>query len=272
VGQFIDFAVATGRKIIGITDHWGRYLGLSQKPLRHYPGTISGYRQFAGEVAEAAERHSDTVVLFGPEAGFEHLTDGGIAAAFELPEVTYFIAECGGMQSGVRYGQYLVDGIRAAASARDTYKRPGFLAHPLRAAINTCVGKTGPGPQMPKQPPLRPLGLCDDTHRHVELLFDIDIHALAEASRRYDIPIEINRSSWRRMIGMNQEPFVERYIYFYRALIESGASVVLGSDLHGVEDVAPTPFIAARWIGVEPRDMTFLRYWLGPIPEALSTR
>jgi hypothetical protein len=265
--DFVRFAAETGRRIVGLTDHWGRYLGMSQKPLNHYPGTLDGYRAFAADVHAARESYPEVIVLLGPEAGFEHLRDNSVADALLIPPADYFLAECGGGDSGQTYGDYLIDGMAAAARVRDRYDCPGFLAHPLRSAINTCVGKTGPGPQFPKQPPLPPLAGVGDQRRHVEALFDIDIDALAEASARYDIPIEVNRSSWRRMIGMNQQPFVERYLYFYRGLIDSGASMILGSDLHGIESVAPTPFIAAQLMGLEPKAMTFLRHWLGDCPD-----
>ena len=266
---FIDFAIATGRRIIGATDHWGRFLGLSRKPLNHYPGTLDGYRAFAHDIAEAQDIYPDVLLLFGPEIGIPHFVNGTAEPAFRVPEVHYLMIEPGGYESGTStYGEYLVEGIRAGAAQRDRCGKPCFLAHPLRAAVNRYVGKTGPGPQLPFSPPFAPLSIYSDPLSHVEDLLDIDIDALAEAAISYDVPLEINESSWGRIMGMNHASFSERHIYFFQSLIDRGTPVVLGSDQHNVESGAPTPFVLAEKIGLYPRDITFLRHWLGDAPDA----
>ena len=77
------------------------------------------------------------------------------------------------------------------------------------------------------------------------------------------MPIELNQTSWDRILAMNNESFLDRYLYMFRGLIDRGAEVVLGSDLPGVEGPAPTPFIAARILGVEASDIGFLSPWIG---------
>jgi len=263
VRDFIEHALATGRRIIGITDHWGRFLGRSKKRLNHYPGTLEGFRQFAAETHAAGAAHPEAIILFGPEMGFDHLWSETGDAAFGVPEVTFFLGEPGGYPPEGMYGEYLIRGVEAIARARDRHGRPGILSHPLRAAINRYVGKSGPGPAHPHHPPLPPLGSLADPRTHTERLLDIDIAALAEASLRHDVPLELNESSWGRILGMNHQSFAERYLFFYRALLDEGARVTLGSDQHDAEHGASTAFIPAMILGLKPRDMTFLRHWLG---------
>jgi hypothetical protein len=260
--DFTDFTVATGRKIIGITDHFGRFLGLSKKPLNHYPGTIEGYRALVDDVEEAKSRYTDAIILFGPEYGLGNMVskEGGIA--LDTEGVDFFIGEPGSPPEGVVLGEYLAEGIREIRRAADEYGIPGFLGHPLRGPINRIAGKTGPGPRMPGHEPFLPLSAYDDPLGHVEELLDVDISVLARESEVNDVPIEINESSWGRIMGMNHQSLSERYLFFFRMLLEEGARVILGSDMHNVVHPSPTPFVVAEALGVEPADLNFLRHWL----------
>ncbi len=261
--DFISFAVATGRRILGVTDHFGRYLGHSKKKLNHYEGSLEGFGQFSTEVKEAALRHPEAMILLGPEMGCAQLDSRDAGSAFILPEVAFFIGEPPPPAENESYGESLVRGIHSIAEARSRYGRPGLLGHPLRSLVNQIVGKTGPGPMMPLHPFLSPLGSYDDPREHVEEIFDLDIEQVAAASADFDVPIEINGESWRRIMAMNCEPFAERYLFFYRTLLQEGAGVVLGSDLHSIEHPVPTPFVVAEILGVSPQDMAILDCWLG---------
>jgi len=261
--DFVDFSVATGRRIIGITDHFGRYLGLSRKKLNHYPGTIKGYQSFIQDVRGARSKYTDEIILFGPEFGLGNLVSREGELALGTPGVDFFIGEPGSPPDGKTLGDYLVEGVREIRSASDEYGVPGFLGHPLRGPINRIAGKAGQGPKMPGHPPFPPLSKFDDPKEHVEELLQVDLSALARESVRRDVPIELNDSSWGRMLGMNHQSLLERYLFFFRGLIEGGARVILGSDMHNVEHPAPTPFIAAEFLEVVPGDLTFLRHWLG---------
>lgn len=265
--DFIGFAVATGRRIIGVTDHFGRFLGQSKKRLNHYTGTLEGYRALVEDTRKAGNAYPDMIVLFGPEIGLAHLSSAEGELAFTVPGVDFFIGEPGGPVGDETLGELLIEGIRSIAKARERHGCPGTLGHPLRAPINSLVGKTGPGPRMPKHGPLPPLTSYENPLDHVEELLGIDIAALAAESISQDVPIEINESSWGRILGMNHESFTERYLFFYRTLIAEGARVVLASDMHNIEHGTPTPFVVARILGVQPRDMIFLRHWLGNAPE-----
>lgn len=263
--DFITFAVSTGRRIIGITDHFGRFLGLSRKKLNHYSGTIQGYRTFIGDVGEAKSAYPDEIVLFGPEFGVGHLVSKEGEEALGAQGVDFFIGEPGSPPDGMTLGDYLVDGIKEIRRARDHYGLPGFLGHPLRGPVNLFAGRAGPGPRMPAHGPFPGLSTYDDPLEHVEELLGIDISAMAKESVRRDVPIEINDSSWGRIMAMNQQSFAERYLFFLRKLIGDGARVILGSNMHNIERPSPTPFVIVQALGIQPEDLTFLRHWLGEV-------
>jgi len=261
--DLVGYAVATGRRIMCLTDHSGRFLGFSRKPLAHYEGSIEGWRRFAGEVQEVRERFPDTIILFGPETGFGGLTSDAFAPLFEAPGVDLFLGEPGVAPEGMSHGDYLIAGVEDIARCRDRYKIPGFLVHPLRDVINRICGKTGPSPAHPKHPQFPPLESFADPRAHTEEVLGVDIGRLAETCVRLDVPVEINESDFGRILGQNHQSFLDRYFLFYRSLIDAGVSVVLGSDMHNVEHPACTPFFPAATLGVTPRDIRFLAHWLG---------
>jgi histidinol phosphatase-like PHP family hydrolase len=267
VDDYLGFAVASGRKVIGVTDHWGRYFQRSHKTHNHYEPTEEGFRQFASEVRGAAEGYPDVRILFGPELGVGAAFSDVGERMFTLPEVEFFIGESGASSEGEHHGDYLLRVVKWIAETREMYGKPGFLAHPLRNRINLILGKTGVDddyrPKLPLSTVLPPLASYDDPQSHVEDLLDVRIDELASAMIENDVSIELNQSSWGRILGMNAEWFAERYLYFMRRLIELGVSVVLGSDQHGVESPAPAPFQIAWLLGVKATDVTFLRHWLG---------
>jgi hypothetical protein len=262
----VDFSIATGRRFMVLTDHFGRFLGQTQKPLLHYEGSMDGFRRLAADVLSAREARPDVYLLFAPEINYKHLLSGESDIAFSVPEVDCILGEPGAEPEGTRFGDHLIRGIEAMAKLRDEHGVPGTLVHPLRTKINEYCGKTGPGPKYPLNPPLPPLDSYDDPVAHVEELLDIDLGKLAEALIRHDVPLELNESDWGRILGMNHESFFERYFRFYQELLGAGIHVVLSSDMHNVEFPACTPFVGARMLGVRVTDMVFLRHWLGPVP------
>ncbi len=258
----ISYARATGRRVLGITDHWRRYTHPARKQLHHYAPDMSGFAQFAADVAEAREAHTDMAIAFGPEVPLPDIVEGNCGEAFRVPEVDYFMGEPGSVGTGTGVGKEFVTAIGYMARLRDRVDRPCFLAHPLRGWVNYYIGATGVGPKHPERPPGRPLAQYADPLAHVDELFGMSIRDLARASVEYDVPMEINESSWGRILGQNQEWFAERYLFFFRAMLDMGAEVVLGSDQHNAEAGACTPFTVAKILGVTPGDVKFLRYWL----------
>ncbi len=261
--DFISFAVASGRRIIGVTDHFGRFtLGASAR-LNHYPGTLGGYRIFAKEVREEKDHFPGAIILFSPEIGLAHFESETGRSAMEEAEVDFIIGEPSRPDNGVELGDYLIRGMEVISEVREEYGVPGFLAHPLRALINDMLGKTGVGPKMPKQDPFPPLMSIGDPLSDVQELLGIDVRRLAAVSDSRNVPLEINQSSWGRILAMNHQSFAERYIYFLEEFIDSGGKLVLGSDIHNVENACPTPFVVSEKLGVDPGDIGFLEKWLG---------
>ncbi len=264
--DIVDFSIATGRRFMALTDHFGRFLGEARKPLQHYEGTLDGFRHFAADVFAAREARPDVYLLFAPEINFKHLFSGESDIAFSVPGIDCILGEPGAAPEGIRYGDHLIRGVQAIAKLRDTYGVPGTLVHPLRYAVCIYCCKAGAGPKYPLHPPFPPLDSYADPVAHVEELLDIDIGKLAEALIQHDVPLELNECDWWLFLKVNHESFLERYILFYQELLKAGVHVVPGSDMHNVEYPLYTPFIVAGILGVDVSEMSFLRHWLGPVP------
>ena len=268
--SFVSFAEASGRRVLGITDHWGRFVRDTGKVHNHYNGLMKGFAELAADVREVREKHPDMLILLGPEAGFGDVANGTINMALEMDEVDYFIGEPGMPSDAPDATEQFISAMETMAEAREKTGRPCFVAHPLRKAINDMLGKDGPVTQelTAATPPRPPLSSYPDVRAHVEELLCLDISALAKASARLDIPFELNTSCWERIQIYNGQWFMQRFLYFYRTLIDEGAGVIFGSDLHGTLKTIgagglPAPFVPAHILNIEPRDLTFLKRWLG---------
>jgi len=262
----VSYAVATGRRVICMTDHWWKFTRIPNKPQPHYAPSMDGYRQFAADAAEVRAMFPDVCLLFGPEIGFGSFGSEELGQAFAVPGVDMFLGEPGGAPEGVSHGDYLIAGVEDIARCRDRFKRPGVLVHPIRAAIKRVCGDAGPGPLHPKTPQFEPLDSFADPLARVEELLDVNIGRLADACIRLDVPVEINMLDFKRVLAHNHQSFAERYLFFHRTLIERGVQIVLGSDWHNLVDGEPTAFFPAMLLGMKPRDMRFLEHWLGPRP------
>ncbi len=266
VDDYLQYLVSSGRKVLGITDHWGRYFRRSPKYHAHYEASAEGFETYANEVKSAAKKYPNVLVLFGPEVGFGAKIEGVAEEMFTLPQVEYFLGEPGGGKPDMRYGEYLVEGIEWIADLRERYGRPAFVAHPLRHAVNSIVGRSGREAdgslRSPLYGPTPALDTIGEKVDHVSQYFDIDIEELAKALVKHDVPVELNESTIGRALAHNAMPFLERYLFFYRTLLDRGVSPVLSSDQHSIEHPSPTPFHFAWLLGIEVRDITFLRQWI----------
>ena len=252
--DFILAAKRSGRKVVGITDHFWHFLGYS-KNNRHYPGTVEGYLQLSDDIVAVRERFPDMLLLFGPEMNLIRvLTDEGLPA-FTSPAVTHFIAEPHTDHWG---GEEYIKAFPRVAWVRERYGLPAFLAHPIRNVISVLRQDTS----LAENPPHPPLARVADPVAHTGEVFDVDIPALARASREYDVPIELNAASWHNVVASNQEWLFERYVCFYRTLLDLGAELVLGSDAHGVSFPMATGHEAMHMLGVKATDIRFLRNWM----------
>lgn len=264
LAEYVDFLARSGRKLAGLTDHFGRYRS-GRTDFDHYAGSADGFLQFAGEAREIGGEVPDMLILFAPEIGAGTVMDGETCGLLNEARIDYFLGEPGANATGESYGAYLRGVVEWIADSSDRLGVPGFLAHPLRQAVNTIVGKAGregAALRMPLSAPLPAVGSSVDGLSRLERVLDIDVGSLGALLARYDIPVEINESSWGRVLAMNHATFAEHHLEFYRRLREAGVSFVPGSDMHSVESPAPSPFHIAWLLEVRAADITFTRHWL----------
>ena len=265
--DYVSYAETSGRRVLGVVDHWPRIAGTHGKKVGDPVAALEHFTKLGTEVAEARKRHPDMIILFGPEVHFDGVLAEAMNGAFDIPEVNFFLAEPDLELYDSWATDRYVDVMKTLASVRERFGVPGFLAHPLRPAVNTLVGmgkndRAENGVIYPRSTGLRPLRTYDDGRAHVEDVLNMDISVLAEASREYDVPFEINENTWGRMQRQNAQWFMERYIMFYRILLDEGAHVVLGSDLHDATAPTPTAFIPAALLNIDPKQISFLKHWI----------
>ena len=264
LAEYVEFLAMSGRRVVGLTDHFGRYRS-GRTDFDHYAGTRDGFLRFAEETREIALQRPEMLMLFAPEIGADTILEGETRELLRDARVDYFLGEPGSNATGDSYGAYLRGVVTWIADSSDRLGVPGFLAHPLRQAVNTIVGKGGrDGGRLrkPLSPPVPEVSRDPDGLRRVEDLLDIDIGRLAALLVKYDVPVEINESSWGRISAMNHATFAAYYLEFFRRLREAGVSFVPGSDMHNVEVPAPSPFHIAWVLDLGAGDITFLRHWL----------
>ena len=264
--DYIAYAQVSGRRVLGAVDHWPRLRGSRRGPYDP-EAALAHFAALGAEVAEARERHPDMCILFGPEVHFDGVLAEAMNDALQIPEVDFFLAEPDVEMYDEGVTERFIAVTEVVARVRERFRTPGFMAHPLRPAVNTLVG-SGKADRAensliyPRGSAFPPLRTCADPRAHVERLLNLDISALAEASKRLDVPFEINENTWMRMQRQNAEWFMERYLLFYRILLDEGAGVVLGSDLHDATAPSPTAFIPAAMLNLDPKQVTFLRKWI----------
>ena len=252
--EYITTARAAGYRVVGVTDHFWYFLGLSDKKQTNYPGTLEGYQALAEDVHRARAAHPDMELFFGPEINMIRVMTHECESAFDAVGVTHFYAE---PHIHFRTTGTYIDGFRRIAELRERYGVPGALVHPLRCQIGDYI-KGGFDPDDAAQEPLLQM---DDPIGHIAGLFDVDPRALGKAARETDVAIEINGGSWNNLVSRNREWFIERYLLFYRVLLDEDVRVTLGSDLHGVGPAMPGATVPAMLLGVQPADLLYLRDW-----------
>ena len=260
--DFITWAAGIGVQILGVTDHWELYDGNPRgNTMRFYDSTLEGMQTLAHEVMSAASDYPDIVLFFGPEILLSDLKLPETERLFALPEVTYFLGEQNNWHPDETHGDHLINGLKNVARLRDTYSRPGILAHPLRKAIIDYAGRPVGFPVRPQHPHMQPLDSVKDPVRDVSELFDVDLPAFCKAARDYDVPVELNGGSWSRVTKMNDTSLEERFVFFFRYLLERGVKLTPGSDRHTRTGEDRNTEILQR-VGICAQDVAFVGEWI----------
>jgi len=257
--EHLEHAEVTGRRLLGLTDHFNKYTPEARPQLRPvYEPSMKGLRDYYNEIQSLKSEFPGIKLYFAPEIGVN--TDFGTIPDEAIVMADYFICEPGGVNGTVEEntGKLLqrLDGI-AEFSART--KRPVFLAHPFRAPVNFRLVKN------PITPAVTAMGRRGSFREYeageVSGFFLFDVVRLGKEAANLGIPLEINGVTHNRIRMVNLAGPLLMLWAAYAMMKEQGAAFVPGSDQHGFEagsHGAYVPFDCFDALGITAEDITFM--------------
>lgn len=228
LADHLNHARLTGRKILGITDHLGRYLS-PKREGRHYQASAGGLLQYRAEMDALKADFNDLTLYFAPEISPGQNLEEVPAEVIEASD--FFIGEADYPGESVeRNTRSMVQRMGELRELSDATGREVFLAHPFRSAVNMRLIKRDPEPRVS--------ALAPRWHGRFDLdeiadFFLLDIEAMADASKRFRIPLEINGNTQFRIRSSNLPAPLQMLWCALRTMRDRGAEFVPGSDQHG---------------------------------------
>jgi len=252
--DYLEYAVLTGRVVVGVTDHFGRFLyGGEAKPGEPYERSREGFLAFHRDVVEARSRWPQLALLFAPEFGpgaAKDITDEHISRS------DYFIFEPHPLAGPGSLTDTLTATVRDCRALMDRTGIPAFVAHPFRSTVNLQVAKHGIAPWAAQ---LEPLGEVSDLAAEVNAAFEMDVLAVAKAFRECDVPMEVNTETQSRILTRNLYAYHDRLRAVHRIMRDQGVDLVPSSDIHSILHGTPVPHQTFHELGLAPSDIRFLR-------------
>ncbi len=265
LGDHLDNAVMTGRKIVNLTDHGELYLGQRKLPeAAPYSKGLEGLAQYRADVDKLRGNYPSLKLFFGPE----------FHPVFDLETVPDELADLSDMficalpaveESFAANTAGRLARLAEIARFRDRMARPALIVHPFVSCINYQLVRRPIAPWI-TDIPIRDVGQysLDELNK----FFRFDISALAAACLEMDLSVEINGWTHQRISFMNL-PAVKRMLWSaFKFLADEGVDMAPGSDQH--EFAAPNaygptgrigvsvPFDAFEAIGITPADIRLL--------------
>ena len=259
--EHLVHAAATGRKVVGLTDHYGRYFPNERNLERphHYPVSLRGLREYARELDALRGDFPNLTLYFAPE--LSPAADLG-EVPDEVHEISdYYICEPTGIKGTA---QENTDALtrhlhRIAEFSRKTQKRV-YLAHPFRASVNLRLVSSGIAPDITALQ-TRP-GPENYDPGEAERFFLLDVVRLGQEAAALGIPLEVNGETHNRIRVTNLPAPLKLLWAAYLIMKKQGASFVPGSDQHDFQTGrygAYVPFDCFEAIGVQPEEIGFMR-------------
>ncbi len=259
--EHLAHAVSTGRKILGVTDHYDLYLpGNEDNAETIYPRSIDGLLAYAAELRSLKNEFPSLAVYFAPEIGadirFSDIPDAVHAVS------DYFICEPPAVVADKKENtERRVERLSQIAAFSKRTEKPVFLAHPFRSAVDRRLVKN------PIEPAIVGMrtraSISDYGAEEVSDFFLQDIVLLAKESARLGIPLEINGETHHRIRVTNLPAPLTLLWAAYFIMKQYGASFVPGSDQHDFwigRHGAYVPYDCFSAIGVTAEAIRFLTW------------
>ncbi len=258
--QFIEHARISGRRVVGLTDHLGKYTGRNTAGTSYEP-TIEGFRQYRDDMERVQKDYPDIRLFLAPEAGPGDRPADISSMAADLSD--YFIMEPAfPSRTSIRENtDRLIERIRETAEIMNITGKPAFIAHAFRSAVNMRLIKEAVEPWVTELEPR-----CPEDYAPEELndFFLLDIQRVGRAAAGMNVPLEVNGNTQYRIRSSNLQAPLHMLWAALFLLKGCGCELLPGSDQHGFEAGIgrvgmPVPADCFAFLGVTAPDMIFLK-------------
>jgi hypothetical protein len=260
LADYLDHAVVTARRVVGITDHYGLYTE-PHRAREHnpYEMTLDGLQAYRDEAMGLASCYPGLVLRFAPELSSR--TDLDAIPDRVLAIADYFICETSFP------GDTVAENTAAAVQRIEEVGRfctrtgkPAFIAHPFRSSANYRLVKRDIAPWVTLLEP-RPEG--DYSPEELARFFLLDLEELGAACVAHNLPLEVNGNTHYRMLCSNLPAAVHMLYSAYRHRRGQGVAFVPGSDQHSFRRSVGrvggyVPYDTCRAMGFGVEDISFL--------------
>lgn len=237
--EWIDTLLRTGRKALGLLDHYELYLKPDVEYADYlvrkgfppwYANGIAGYHEFCQEVRQQGER-CDAKVLLGLEVYHGDFPD--IREEF-LDGLDFVGCHISKTESFEPWSEFLLHAASKLSQTAHRYGLTGVLFHPFDHSFwHHRQGNT----------PLRGLRIVEPS----------ELHRFADKMASYDICIEINWGSDCRHLG--PDGLLEEYCPVIEALRARQVPFWLGSDVHHSADAPYDMHRLCAQLGIGEKDI-----------------
>ena len=260
LGDYLEHAVMTGRRVLGITDHLDLYLRPQQVLTNPaYSQDLQGLLALRADLDNVRAAFPSLRLLFAPE----------VPPSFALADIPqplvdaadYFICEADLAAASCSANTLsLQERFQEIAAFRAATGKPIFAAHPLRHAINLHLVKAPIPPWLRELSLREPLVFTQAERTRFSLL---DPAAVGQTAAECGIPLEINGNTWERARAANLPAPLSIMLAIYRIWQACGVQFVVGSDQHAIRRSVGRFGGAVPWevcdaLGIEASDIGFL--------------
>jgi len=259
--EHLDHAAVTGRKLVGCTDHYGKYLPESKPSILPpvYERSMKDLADYRAEMDALKSVYPDMTLFFAPEIGPK--TDFALVGPEAVELSDYFICELPGVDGTIEENtEAMVKRMREAAAFSKSVGRPVYFAHPFRSSVNFRLVKN------PIEPATTALAYRENFRDYemdaVNAFFLFDTARLGREAATLGVPVEINGETHNRIRANNMAPVMGMMWAAYAAMKDEGARFVPGSDQHGFETGKHgtyVPFDCFHALGIGADDIDFMR-------------
>lgn len=228
LSAYVEHAMITGRRVLGMTDHIEIYIGDSDKE-GPYDKSLDGLRAYYDDVRRMDASTDEVQLLFAPELGSSFDFDTLPDEIVDLADLFICEVPVPSMDPDENT-PVMIERMESIAAFRARVNTPVFFAHPFRSPINNRLVKRDIDPWVSGLDP-RPPG--DWSIETINRFMTFAVDRVASTAVELDLPVEINGNSHYRARGANLPAVIQLLYAAYGHMHESGVEFVPGSDQHG---------------------------------------